>query len=321
MRTNLYKFIILAVLVSLIAISSCIKDITVDIPQADSCLVVDGYVDFDDYPIVFLSKSMAFFQELDTNTVQETQITDADATVIVSDGVVNDTMQYLPVPHWPYKCFMGTKFKGLLNHRYDLKVLYEGKTYTSSTYIPDTVPIDTVIATFVSDSFAVMRISWKDPGNRNDYYTIHVKNQHQPMYYRPYALNHITSDKLSDGQEMSFGMVVKGLERNAYYDNFFTKEDRDSFSYKLGDIFCFREGDSVSLKLSTIDNISYNIWESWYRNYLTDGNPFANPATVRTNIDALDGDVVHGFWIGYGCNFRSVYIYSKDSIVPIGGKF
>ncbi len=321
MRKNLYKIAILAALLSLIAISSCIKDITVDLPQADTCLVVDGYVDFDDYPIVFLSKSTAYFQELDTNSVNETIITDSKATVIVSDGSIYDTLQYLPIQRWPYMCFMGTKFKGLLNHRYDLKILYDGKTYNSSTYIPDTIPIDTVFPTFMNDTFAVMRINWKDPKNQNNYYTIHVKNQTQAMYYRPYALNHIISDKMSDGQAMSFAMVVKGLERNAYYDNFFTKEERDSFVNKLGDIFCFREGDSVSLKLSTIDNVSYNIWESWYRNYLTDGNPFTNPASVKTNIEATDGTQAYGFWVGYGCNYRSLYLYSKDSVVPIGGKF
>ena len=321
MGKNLYKIAILAVLLSLIAVSSCIKDITVDLPQAEPCMVVDGYVDFDDYPIVFLSKSTAYFQELDTNAVNETIITDSKATVIVSDGSIYDTLQYLPIQHWPYKCFIGSKFKGQLNHRYDLKILYDGSTYTSSTYIPDTIPIDTVFPTFMNDTFAVMRINWKDPKNENNYYSIHVKNQTQAMYYRPYALNHIISDKMSDGQAMSFAMVVKGLERNAYYDNFFTKEERDSFVNKLGDIFCFREGDSVSLKLSTIDNVSYNIWESWYRNYLTDGNPFTNPASVKTNIESADGTKAYGFWVGYGCNYRSLYLYSKDSGVPIGGKF
>ena len=321
MRENLLKISIIVVLLSLVAISSCIKDITVDLPQAEPCMVVDGYVDFDDYPIVFLSKSTAYFQELDTNSVNETIITDAKATVIVSDGSIYDTLQYLPIQHWPYKCFIGSKFKGQLNHRYDLKILYDGSTYTSSTYIPDTIPIDTVFPTFMNDTFAVMRINWKDPKNETNYYSIHVKNQTQAMYYRPYALNHIISDKMSDGQAMSFAMVVKGLERNAYYDNFFTQEERDSFMNKLGDIFCFREGDSVSLKLSTIDNVSYNIWESWYRNYLTDGNPFTNPASVKTNIESADGNKAYGFWVGYGCNYRSLYLYSKDSVVPIGGKF
>ena len=321
MRESLLKISIIAVLLSLVAVSSCIKDITVDLPQAESCLVVDGYVDFDDYPVVFLSKSTAYFQELDTNAVNDLQINDTKATVIVSDGSISDTLQYLPIQRWPYKCFQGTKFKGKLNHRYDLKILYEGKTYTSSTYIPDTIKIDTVFPTFMSDTFAVMRINWRDPKYQSNYYTIHVKNQFQPMYYRPYALNHIISDKLADGEEMSFAMVVKGMERNAYYDNFFTQEERDSFINKLGDIFCFREGDSVSLKLSTIDNVSYNIWESWYRNWITDGNPFTNPATVRTNINAPEGMEAKGFWIGYGCNYRSIYLYSKDSVVPIGGKF
>lgn len=318
MRENLYKILIIFVLVSLTVISSCIKDITVDIPQADPCLVVDGYIDLDDYPVVYLSTSMAYFQELDTNVVNDMQITDESAIVIVSDGSISDTLQYLPIQHWPYKCFQGTKFVGQQKHRYDLKILYGGNTYTSSTYIPDSIPIDTVFPTFMDDTFAVMRINWKDPKYESNYYSIHVKNQTQPMFYRPYALNHIISDKLCDGQEMSFAMVVKGMERNAYYDNFFTQEERDSFMYKLGDIFCFRVGDSVSLKLSTMDNISYNVWESWYRNWITDGNPFTNPATVKTNINAPEGIKARGFWAGYGCNYRSLYLYSKDSVVPIG---
>ena len=59
MRENVYKILIIFVLASLVAFSSCLKDITVDLPQAETCLVVDGYVDYDDYPVVFLSKSMA----------------------------------------------------------------------------------------------------------------------------------------------------------------------------------------------------------------------------------------------------------------------
>ena len=318
MRENVYKILIFAVLASLVAFSSCLKDITVDLPQAETCLVVDGYVDYDDYPVVFLSKSMAYFQELDTNAVNDLQITNEKATVIVSNGNLIDTLQYLPIQRWPYKCFMGTKFKGELNHRYDLKVLYGGQVYTSSTYIPDTIPIDTVFPVFLTDTFAMVRINWKDPKNESNYYSIHVKNQEQPMYYRPYALNHIISDKLSDGQAMSFAMVAKGMERNAYYDNFMSQEEQDSLYYKLGDYLCFSVGDSVSLKLSTIDNVSYNIWESWYRNWITDGNPFTNPATVRTNINAPEGMRARGFWVGYGCNYRSLYLFSKDSVVPIG---
>lgn len=317
-KSCIYKIVLSAVIISMVAISSCLKDITVEIPQADSCLVVDGYIDFNDRPIVFLSKSMAYFTELDTNAVNGLQITDEEATVIVSDGSVVDTLKYLPIQRWPYKCFQGTKILGQLNHRYDLTVSYKGDKYTSSTMIPDTVTIDTVMATFFTDTFALMKVNWKDPKNVNNYYSIHVKNQYQPMYYRPYALCHITYDSDLDGKEMAFAMVVKGLERNTYYNNFFSKEDEDSALYKLGDIFCFSVGDSVSLKLSTIDQVTYNVWESWYRNWLSDGNPFMNPATVKTNIEAPEGRTAKGFWSGYGASYSSVYLYSKDTVIPIG---
>ena len=317
-KSNIYKIVLIAVLVSMVAISSCLKDITVEIPQADSCLVVDGYIDLDDRPIVFLSSSMAYFTELDTNTVNNLQITDADATVIVSDGITIDTLQYLPIQRWPYKCFQGTKILGQIGRTYDLTIKYKGDKYTSFTTIPDTVTIDTVMATFFTDTFALMKVNWKDPKNIPNYYSIHVKNQYQPMYYRPYALCHIAYDDDMDGKEMAFAMVVKGLERNTYYNDFFTKEQEDSAIYKLGDIFCFSVGDSVSLKLSTIDQVTYHVWESWYRNWLSDGNPFMNPATVKTNIEAPEGKTARGFWTGYGASYKSVYLYSKDTVLPIG---
>ncbi len=318
-KAHIYKLSISAVLVLLISISACVKDITVDIPQAETGLVVDGYIDFDDYPVVYLSTSMAYFQEgLDSNAVNETIITDEKATVIVSDGLTDDTLEYLPIAHWPYRCFRGTKFKGQLNTRYDLKIIYEGQTYTSSTSIPDTITIEAVQSTFMSDTFAVMQVKWTDPKNIRNYYSVHIKNQHQPMHYRPYMVNHIISDEIADGKEMSFAMVLKGREYNAYYDNFYTQEEQDSFVYKLGEFFCFEIGDSVSVKLSAIDNITYNVWESWYRNMLTDGNPFTNPATVKTNINAPEGKRGRGFWMGYACNYYCVYISGKDTLVNIG---
>lgn len=300
-------------LIVLIAFSSCVKDITVELPQADPCLVVDGYIDLDDYPIVFLSKSMTYFQDLDTNFVQDLQITDKHAVVVVSDGNISDTLQYLPIQRWPYKCFQGTKFKGQINHRYDLTVIYDGNTYYSTTSIPDTVPINEVKPQFLTDTLALMQIKWRDPAGISNYYTIHVKNQDQPMFYRPYMLAHITDDEQSDGKDMSFSMIMKGLERNDYYNDFYT--DEDSIYNHLDDLLCFKIGDTVSMKLSCIDNVSYNVWSSWYRNWITDGNPFTNPATVKTNIAGQT--TVRGFWMGYACNIRSVYIVEKDSIIPV----
>lgn len=314
MSRSVLKIFIVCLLLSMVTISACLKDITVDLPAGDTALVVDGYINLDEYPVVFLSNSMAYFQDLDTTVVNNLQITGQQAKVVISNGQVDDTLQYLPINRWPYYCFRGTKFVGQINTRYDLKIVYDGATYTSTTTIPDTVRIDTVQATFVSDTLALMQLKWTDPASVHNYYTIHIKNQFQNDYYRPYALNHILSDEIADGKEMSFAMVVKGHERNAYFNNYFSEDD----TIKLSDMFCFKIGDSVSLRLSNIDVVSYKIWESWYRNWLTDSNPFTNPASVLTNINAPEGKRAKGFWIGYGCDYSSVYLHSKDSVVKIG---
>ncbi|MCF0223085.1 MAG: DUF4249 family protein, partial [Fibrobacter sp.] len=216
-------------IISSALVSSCIKDITLKLPQADSFLVVDGYIDKDDYPVVFLSSSMAYFTELDTNAVKDLQIDDSQATVIVSDGIQSDTLKYLPIQRWPYMCFRGTKITGQENRRYDLKIKYKGDTYTASTSIPKTVGLDTIMANFLNDTFATLQVRWTDPRWENNYYSVHVRTQDQPMHYRPYMVPHITLDGNDyDGKTMSFPMILKGLERNTYYNDFFTKEDEDS---------------------------------------------------------------------------------------------
>jgi len=304
------KNIISTIIISLIFISivSCVKDITVDLPNPTQKLTIEGTIELNEFPVVFLSKNSAYFDAIDTAYVNDLIIGSNQATVIVSSNGLHDTLSEQVVSRWPYYAFVGTKFKGALNSSYDLKVIYNGNEYISTTQIRDTVAIDSVNFDILGnlDSLGFVTVRWQDPTTTGDYYTIYTKHVgKQYWFYRPFFSMHLIDDKLSNGSAMEFYPITKGYERNEYYNDFKDPNDTTNFLDKV----CYKIGDTVAVKLSKIDNNGYQFWSSWYRNMITDGNPFTNPASVKTNIL---GENVNGHWIGsasYVCTF-----YITDSV-------
>jgi hypothetical protein len=287
---------------------SCTKDISVDMPKPIDKLVIEGTIDLDEYPVVFLTKNAAYFDIVDTVVVQNSIIHDAQATVIVSNGYQIDTLTPTIFKRWPYLGYTGTKFKGTINGSYDLKILYDDNEYFATTTIPDSVAIDSVrFDRFQgSDSLGFLTCRWLDPIESGNYYTLLTKIEgKQDWFYRPFFGFHHTDDKMGNGTEMEFNPISRGYERNSYYKDF---EDGNLDMFQR---VAFKVGDTVSLKLSTIDQNSYNFWNSWYRNSITDGNPFTNPATVQSNIQ---GDPSNGYWIGYGSSITTVYIVDSTTL-------
>lgn len=299
----------LSLLVTIITIISCTKDITVNIPKPGEKIVIEGTIETDDYPVVFLTKNSAYFDIVDTTVVAASIIKNSEATVIVSNGIITDTLNSVLLDRWPYFGYQGSKFKGEINGTYNLKVLYNDKEFTASTFIPDTVGIDSVwfdkIAS--SDSLGLLSFRWKDPMAIGNYYTVLTKIEgQQNWFYRPFFGMHLIDDKLDNNRKMTYTPLTRGYERNAYYSGPFEGENIDFMK-----LICFQVGDTVSIKLSTIDAESYNFWNSVYRNVMTNGNPFTNPASVKSNIY---GDPANGYWIGSGSFVRTVYITDSLNI-------
>ncbi len=304
-----YKaYIILSSAIIFTLALSCVKDVSVDMPQPIDKLIVEGIIELNEYPIVFLTKNAAYFEAVDSNVVQNSIVFGAMAKVIVSNGIITDTLVPYTFTKWPYNGYYGTKIKGEINGTYSLKILYNDKEYTSTTFIPDTVGIDTVwFDKFQGrDSIGFLNIKYKDPIENGNYFGLLTKvHQYQNWFYRPYFGTHVADDKLGNNSEFSFSPISKGYERNSFFNDF-SSGNEDIFK-TVG----FSIGDTVSIKLFTIDQVSYNIWSSWYSHQATNGNPFTNPATVLTNIE---GAPSNGYWMGYGSYIRTVYIADSVNI-------
>lgn len=305
-KNTIYTLLFLSIV--MLFVISCEKDISVDMPRPEDKLIVEGIIELNDYPIVFLTKNAAYFDVVDTAVVNNSIVYGSMATVIVSNGVITDTLLPHTFTKWPYYGYIGTKFKGEINESYSLKVIYDNKEYSATTFIPDTVAIDSVwYDTFQgNDTLGFLNINFQDPIENGNYYGLLTKvHQYQTWFYRPYFGTHIADDKLGNNSMFSYSPISKGYERNSFFNDYSTGNE------DIYETIGFKVGDTVSIKLFTIDQQSYNIWSSWYSHQATNGNPFTNPATVLTNIE---GAPANGYWMGYGSYISTVLIKGSGNI-------
>jgi len=100
------KYIVFVLTVFLLV--SCEQEITIDLPEYEPKLVVEGYIESGSYPFVTLSKSISYFEPIDTNVISNMYIGGDEATVIVSGAEGVDTLQYLNYGN--YKFFVILSF-------------------------------------------------------------------------------------------------------------------------------------------------------------------------------------------------------------------
>ncbi len=287
--------------------NSCVRDISVELPRPQEKLVVEAYIELDSTAVVFLNRSYAYFDPVDPALLESNIIWGDDAVITVSDGTVTETLTPALFERYPHKGYTGTQITGKITGNYELRILYDDNEYYANTSIPDSIGIDSVWFQMWNpiDSLGPIGINWQDsPGFGNFYrITVRLEGKHN-SFYNPIFTFNVIDDKLEDGKKMMFFPVFKPDDTNSYNRPVPSEDDEDQpnrFFYKIGD--------TVSVKLSTMDKQSFRFWNSYFRNMMTDGNPFANPATVITNIE---GDNVVGYWAGYGSHIQSFYI--KDSV-------
>jgi hypothetical protein len=313
--TKKIKIIIFSGLITLV-LASCIRDISVELPRPDDKLVVDAYLELDSFAVVFLTKNTAYFDPVDTIIINDKIIWGNDAIVVVTDGIQTDTLIPAIFDRYPHRGYTGTKIMGSIGGQYELRIDYDNKYYYSNTTIPAPVPLDSIWFEKWFDleegeegfeqnsTFGSVGLKWTDPPGLGDFYSFTGRVEgRQKSFYRPYFTWNVYDDKLDDGKQIMYYPFWRPYDGNSY----FGQEQDTSISgvhYAL-----LKVGDTVSIKLSTMDIYSYRFWNSFFRNYMTEGNPFANPASVVSNIN---GDAATGYWAGYGSYIQTIYI--EDSV-------
>lgn len=278
-------------------LTSCEKGIEFKLDNVSPKLVVEATIENGQPPIVFLSKSFAFFSEINPAKLAESFIHNAE--VFVSNGTLTNKLKEYTVPigggiNFYYYSIdssnLSTSFTGRLNTQYSLRIISEGKEYSSSTKIPPiTRHIDSLYwrpapAGNPPEKVAVIIKATDRPGF-GDYIRYFTKRNNEPFYP---GLNSVYDDQVIDGSTYII-QVERGIER--------TGSNEEGYSF-------FNKGDTVTLKLCNIDKATYDFWRTMEFTYVSVGNPFSSPTKVISNISG--GGL--GYFGGYAAQYRTIII-------------
>jgi hypothetical protein len=282
---NKYQRLLVALLAGMLPACNSIPDI--DLPEPDSRIVVDGWIEEGDQAKVLLTTNSPYFASIDSASLRDLVLTRAKVTL--DDGEQSEVLilrkdeTYFP----PYY-YEGNRIFGKAGRTYTLTAEYGGKIIRSETTIPKPVAIDTAWFQLLEneDSLGYLRMEFTDPPDEKNYYRIFTQRLGLDNKFIPSFIMAI-NDQYFNGKSIRLSLF------RAPETYLSTKDDN-----------FFRPGETILVKLSTMNKATFEFWSSYQDEILNSTNPFASSLyEVRSNIE---GDGL-GIWGGYGIHIDTVY--------------
>ena len=284
-----------ALLLAVIFLSSCEKDVSLKLNDAVPLVVVDGQIEDGQPPIIVLTKSLGYFSKIDAQTLAGTFVRNAE--VFISNGSTTHKLKEYSTPLAPGftgyfysndNLNLSTAFLGQLNKTYSLRVVAEGKEYTSTTFIPtNAITLDSIYtrsAPSNPDTFKrTLQLKSTDPAGLGNYGRYFTKKNSGP--FLP-GENSVFDDQVIDGSTFTV-QLPQGIDRN---------------NPPKADSNFFKRGDTITLKYCNIPQSAYVFWSTWEFAFQGIGNPFAQPNKVLGNIS--NGAL--GAFCGYAVKYKTI---------------
>ncbi len=251
-------------------------------------VVVDGYIEEGNYPIVYLTYSSGYFEPVDSASLQELVLT--TAKVEISDGEESEILTLFRNSEvYPPFYYRGTDIRGEAGKTYHIEVTSGEGVYQSSTTIPKHVPLDSVWLETdpENDQLAKLWISFSDDSDEENFYRNFVRVRNESEKFFP-AYQSTIIDRVFNGQQYEYPVL----------------QQPDDF-LELGDEILFQRGDTINVKFCTLDRESFEFWRALEQELYLVGNPFGSsgndiPGNVSGNLPVL------GIWTGYGMDQRTI---------------
>ncbi len=291
---------ILILIIASVIIFSCEKEVTVDLPRPEDRIVFEGSIENNQYASLIITRNTAYFDVVDANTLVDMVVIDTSAIITVTDGIIIDTLQlgfdfngFIPIK------YAGSKLKGEIGKTYTLNAFIEGNSYSAVTTIPQPLELDSVRFKYnnpdaTEDSTGFLWLYANDPPVLGDYYKIFTKTINKDSIF-VHPFNSVTDDQFFNGQPIELG-VSRGYNPASGEESDQSEEDIPRWM--------FVKGETVVVKFCTIDAKHYDFWYSIELQNSSDGNPFAAPVTIKSNIE---GGAL-GIWGGYGVTLDTIFI-------------
>jgi len=301
--------------------SGCQQKIEVELPTDEPVFVVEGTIFQGEAPLVFVGESQGYFDPVDANSVGQAFL--PGAVVTISDGTTAAELEELCTSNLPpelletaaeilgfpdtvlaeldlcvYTSF-DPAWRGMAGTTYALDVVIEETNMQASTTIVPAVPIDS--AWFQSpgtiDSLGLMYAQFTDPDTLGNAYRWFAKRINLRPEWDPLAgqvkddsfiapLGSVTDDAFFNGLSFEFSAFRGATANSTAWDDQFATSSEAGY---------FKSGDTVVVRMCSIDQSVFQAIRSYETLILSQGSPFAPPSLMMTNVD---GGI--GLWAGYG---------------------
>ena len=258
-------------------IVSCEREIEIDLGENEETIVVEGIIEAGGNPRVLVSKNRGFFNNFPSDIVAllDTFILQ-DAVVSVSDGQITYPLNFIFNPlEYPFAYYTTNALVGEVGKTYYLTVQALGKTATARTTIPPPVPVDSLyfglnVFDANEDSLGFLYATYKDPDTLGNAYRLYAKKSSETQYFSVNGA--ITNDDFINGKNVTFfsGQSNKPF---AVQDTFIDQN------------FFYRLGDTIQIKFCSIGNREFEFYNTFEAALGTNGNPFASPIIIKSNIE------------------------------------
>ena len=321
--------LLVAILSIGIVFGSCSKAIEFDLPEVEQDVVLVGKIESGNYPIVFLSKTQGYFEPTSAESIFGTSI--HNAYVTMNDGVNEITLNELcstdipdsllplvsditGIPEQNLQFFnyciytsLNPLATGVEGRSYSLYIETDTDTLTASTILPVGVPLlNTRFEAFESlDSLGFLFGTLVDPPEEGNGYRWFAQRINTYKYNYPAPYDNVIGVQKDAFPIAPFGSVfddkfLNGLSLEIEYNRgeVGNLEGPDDEGPEEG---YFKRGDTVVIKFTTIDHLTYLHLRALEDQAATNGSPFASPGNLPSSVV---GGI--GLWAGYGVRLDTV---------------
>jgi hypothetical protein len=325
----MYKYLLL---ISII-LFSCQEEITLELPKADDKLVIEGSIENGFPPYIIITKNGGYFDAIDSDTYNDLFVNDIDSVKIwyFNEGEkVSKTLEQivgldsLPPIYTDLSYFEnpGNYEFSKEGRTYFLEINWNNQIISSSTTIPEVTPLDCLWVEKSENSKEEyeydIRALYSDPADQDNFILLKSKRVQHFEYKDSLECN------VKDRPDFSLKIIDAGADvliNGQSFETYFPrpKESGNPFpdgNYNAyhteicddGDTLVFKK-DIVLIKYCQIDEPSLKFWRGLVRQVGTNGNPFAEPLNLVSNItNGL------GIFSGYGSAYYLIPIVG-DTVI------
>lgn len=266
--TKLLMFVLLA-----FSIVSCDleKEVDIDLPEYESRLFLECYLEPGQPMNLSLTRTSPYFEAFPTNTFEYIDgILEEGATVTIShngqDYELENNLVFNPFTQKVYNYSSNINVPFDFENEFELNIVTkDGETITGKTLISEPMPVDSVVTQFAdNDTLARILVYMTDDVNQSNYFR-----------------RVLHEGSLDSIPEFSFALDDRASEGTLVFGTFYD----------------YVEGDTIINTIYHIEEDYFEFLQSIDFAVQSNGNPFAQPSPIVSNIDGTANAI--GIFTGF----------------------